>query len=224
MQKGNGTDPIVACLLSDHPLALEELQHLLSLPGFQLHPERIRNGSAARRVRTPVARAKLFVVDSHTPWPITEALVSRILTRQPAARVLVVGDNFSEDMAFRLLRLRVKGLLTYAELHQQLARATQELAAGGFWLPRVLLSKFVDSILAADHRRRTTIVPADLSQRQRQVLESLLENLSNKEIAQKLNMSERTAKFHVSNLLSRFGVRRRADLILLCYDQGLRRA
>lgn len=222
MQKGNGNYPIVACLLSDHPLALEELQHLLSLPGFRLHPERIKNGSAARRVRTPTARAQLFVVDSHTPWPITEALVSRILTRQPAARVLVVGDKFSEDIAFRLLRLRVKGLLTYGELRQQLARATQELAAGGFWLPRLLLSKFVDSILAAD--RRSTVVPADLSQRQRQVLETLLENLSNKEIAKKLNMSERTAKFHVSNLLSRFDVRRRADLILLCYNRGLRRS
>ncbi len=224
MRKGNANHPIVACLLSDHPLALEELQHLLTLPGFRLHPERIKSDLAARRVRTPTVRAQLFVVDSHTPWPITEALVSRILTRQPTARVLVVGDKFSEDMAFRLLRLRVKGLLTYAELRQQLARATQELAGGGFWLTRPLLSKFVDSILAADHRRRSTVVPADLSQRQRQVLEALLDNLSNKEIANKLNMSERTAKFHVSNLLSRFDVRRRADLILLCYDSGLRRA
>ncbi len=223
MRKSKANHPIVACLLSDHPLALEELQHLLSLPGFQLHPERIKGGLAARPVRTPTVRAQLFVVDSHTPWPVTEALVSRILTRQPAARVLIVGDKFSEDIAFRLLRLRVKGLLTYAELRQQLARAMHALASGGFWLPRPLLSKFVDSILAADHRRRSTVVPADLSQRQRQVLEALLDNLSNKEIANKLNMSERTAKFHVSSLLSRFGVQRRADLILLCYDSGLRR-
>jgi DNA-binding NarL/FixJ family response regulator len=34
-----------------------------------------------------------------------------------------------------------------------------------------------------------------------------------------LNISERTVKFHVSNLLSKFGVRRRADLILLCFQQ-----
>ncbi len=50
-------------------------------------------------------------------------------------------------------------------------------------------------------------------------MDSLLENLSNKEIAAKLNMSERTAKFHVSNLLAKYGVRRRADLILLTYTQ-----
>jgi len=39
------------------------------------------------------------------------------------------------------------------------------------------------------------------------------------EIANKLHISERTVKFHVSNLLSKFGVRRRADLILLSYQR-----
>ncbi|HXU20708.1 MAG TPA: helix-turn-helix transcriptional regulator, partial [Verrucomicrobiae bacterium] len=47
----------------------------------------------------------------------------------------------------------------------------------------------------------------------------LLENLANKEVADRLHISERTVKFHVSNLLAKFGVRRRADLILLCYQR-----
>ena len=42
--------------------------------------------------------------------------------------------------------------------------------------------------------------------------------LSEDEIGAQLGISERTVKFHVSNLLSKFGVRRRADLILLCYQ------
>ena len=54
----------------------------------------------------------------------------------------------------------------------------------------------------------------DISRREREVLDLLLENLSNKEIASKLFISERTVKFHVSNLLSKFGVQRRADLIV----------
>jgi DNA-binding CsgD family transcriptional regulator len=51
------------------------------------------------------------------------------------------------------------------------------------------------------------------------VLNGLLENLANKEVADRLHISERTVKFHVSNLLAKFGVRRRADLILLCYQR-----
>jgi DNA-binding CsgD family transcriptional regulator len=52
-----------------------------------------------------------------------------------------------------------------------------------------------------------------LTRRERQVLEAVLDNLSNKEIARRLQMSVRTAKFHVSNLLVKHGVRRRADLL-----------
>jgi len=55
----------------------------------------------------------------------------------------------------------------------------------------------------------------DVSRREREVLDLLLDNLCNKEIASKLFISERTVKFHVSNLLSKFGVQRRADLIVL---------
>jgi DNA-binding NarL/FixJ family response regulator len=74
--------------------------------------------------------------------------------------------------------------------------------------------------LGGAHSRRLKVdSSAELSRREQEVLSSLLENLSNKEIGNKLNISERTVKFHVSNLLSKFGVRRRADLILLCYQK-----
>jgi DNA-binding CsgD family transcriptional regulator len=55
---------------------------------------------------------------------------------------------------------------------------------------------------------------ASLSLRQDQVLAGITQNLSNKEIAAKLNISERTVKFHVSALLQKFDVRGRVDLML----------
>jgi DNA-binding CsgD family transcriptional regulator len=54
-----------------------------------------------------------------------------------------------------------------------------------------------------------------LSHREKEVLELLLENLSNKEIASRLSISSRTAKFHVSNLLAKYGVGSRVDLLLM---------
>jgi DNA-binding CsgD family transcriptional regulator len=87
-------------------------------------------------------------------------------------------------------------------------------------VPRAMLSEFVDSVLTNAHGRRLKVeTGTQLSRREQEVLEQLLENLTNKEIAGKFNISERTVKFHVSNLLAKFGVRRRADLILLCYQK-----
>jgi len=112
-------------------------------------------------------------------------------------------------------------LLTYVEAREQLVRALPLVAVGGFWVPRSVLSGFVDSILTGQGRRLKTDTVTNLSRREQEVLDSLLENLSNKEIASKLNIAERTVKFHVSNLLSKFGVRRRADLILLTFQRRM---
>jgi len=113
--------------------------------------------------------------------------------------------------------------LTYAEAREQLPRALPQVASGGIWVPRPVLSRFVDSILKGSQARRLAPDSAsDLSQREQEVLTGLLENLANKELAQKMKISERTVKFHVSNLLAKFGVRRRADLILLCYQRRVR--
>jgi DNA-binding CsgD family transcriptional regulator len=58
-----------------------------------------------------------------------------------------------------------------------------------------------------------TVLPMHLSQRQQEVLRGITLNLSNKEIASKLNLAERTVKFHVSALLQKFHVEGRVSLM-----------
>jgi DNA-binding CsgD family transcriptional regulator len=60
--------------------------------------------------------------------------------------------------------------------------------------------------------------PVPLSRRQYEVLNAVAQNLSNKEIAGRLNVSVRTVKFHVSALLEKFDVRGRVDLMLEASD------
>jgi DNA-binding CsgD family transcriptional regulator len=59
---------------------------------------------------------------------------------------------------------------------------------------------------------RAIACPASLSARQREVLNAVLCNRANKEIASKLNITVRTVKFHISSLLSKFGVESRTEL------------
>jgi DNA-binding CsgD family transcriptional regulator len=56
-------------------------------------------------------------------------------------------------------------------------------------------------------------LPVAIAPREREVLNGILEDLSNKEIASRLNLAVRTVKFHVSSLLAKFGVRDRVGLI-----------
>jgi len=59
---------------------------------------------------------------------------------------------------------------------------------------------------------RAVASPASLSPRQREILQAVVRNRANKEIASRLNITVRTVKFHISSLLSRFGVQNRAEL------------
>ena len=63
-----------------------------------------------------------------------------------------------------------------------------------------------------------TKLPVPLSRRQHEVLSAVAQNLTNKEIAGRLNVSVRTVKFHVSALLEKFEVRGRVDLMLEAAD------
>jgi len=201
---------------------LEELRRTLADSGIQLITQRSVPPTAIDAQQIKVPSAAVYVVDAHAPRPATEALVAAIQARRSESHLLFVAEKFDKASAFGLLHMGAKGLLRYPEARGELPRALKAVAKGGFWVPRALLSSFVDSILhAGPGGRRRSNWSARLSPREMQVLDLLLDNLSNKEIASRMKIAERTVKFHVSNVLTKFGVNRRADLILLWYQQHL---
>jgi len=220
MVKAHAKSNLKVCLLSPHPMVLDEFHRLLEDSGFQITSKQLDSMLAPDLRNLDVPKASVYVVDAHAARQATGALLGNILDRFATARLLVVGDNIKETDSFALLRQGAKGILTYAEARDQLPRALTQVAAGGIWVSRPVLSRFVDSILSTTQGRRLRVdSPNELSRREQEVLAGLLENLANKEVADRLHISERTVKFHVSNLLAKFGVRRRADLILLCYQR-----
>jgi DNA-binding NarL/FixJ family response regulator len=207
------------CLCATHPLALAEFEQSLADRRFRVHTRRLEpDGSSARSAALP--RASAYVLDLPSQRHAAETIVSRILHLAPHGRIVVVGEKFDDATAFALLRSGVRGLIRYNEARENLGRALDTLKAGGYWVPRSLLSRFVEHTLGGSSRARRTHDGVELSGREREVLGLIHENFSNKEIASRLHISPRTAKFHVSNLLAKHGVKRRAELILIRFAQG----
>ena len=202
-----------ALLFCQHPVAQERFQRLLSRAGFEvavhtqfrlLKPSSSVNGYAAA----------LAVVDCSDLGASVEFLRG-LRVEHPSLPVLALVPKVHASQIYDLLRLGVRGVLPYGQALRQLPRAAGEIAAGGHWVPRETLTGFIESILPELHGSQSLPAEIDVSRREREVLDLLLENLSNKEIAAKLFVAERTVKFHVSNLLSKFGVQRRSELIVL---------
>ncbi len=211
-RRANRNNHPLVCLLSTHPLILEEFTRKLAQAHFTAKPFRLRQVFLEDVNRLAIPTAKVYVVDGHDPF--AAVLVGALVTRFPSSRVIVLSEKFTDSNAFPLLDLGAKGLLNYSEASQHLPEAINTVAQGGYWVERHILSRFMDCVVHSSRRRFAKAGPRRLSPREREVLDCLLENLSNKEIARKLNISERTAKFHVSNLLAKFNVRRRADLVM----------
>lgn len=203
-----------------HPLVLPQFEQLISSTGYRLLARRLEANRIPDFENLSVPRASVYIVEAHSQMPVTEAVVTGLHARQPAARILMLAESFSDSTAFGLLRLGVKGLITYAEAERTLPQALDTLSSGGLWVGRALLSRFVDSALCTVPLRVYATGFEGLTRREREVLEAVLDNLSNKEIAHRLHMSERTAKFHVSNLLVKHGVRKRADLLFCALKSG----
>ncbi len=208
-----------ACLYYSHPLLMPEFKRILPEEEFRLMFRRSDPVSGPRPAEQRISRASVYVLEAQGRQEGTEALAQALMSAHAGARVLVIGEKLLESLMFPLLRIGVKGMLTYAEVPTQLVRALHTVANGGYWVPRSLLSHFVEETLSSTRRTRPLMAAStrSLSRREKQVLDLLLQNLSNKEIAKELHISARTAKFHVSNLLAKHGVRRRADLILLAH-------
>jgi DNA-binding NarL/FixJ family response regulator len=212
----HGKPCLKVCLLSPHPLVLSEFTKILANLSYRVKAKNVDSRLTTDFHRLAIPKCPLYVVDACVPT-VAAILVSEIMDRHPASKVVAISEGFDESNAFPLLRLGTKGLLTYSEAPMELGAALEALVEGSYSVPHVLLSHFVESILPSSRNRTMISNSIGLSRREREVLQAVLDNLSNKEIAGQLNISERTAKFHVSNLLAKFGVQRRADLILMSF-------
>lgn len=205
--------PPKALLFCGHPVAQQEFARLLQRAELQvatLDPHLL----LARAAALTSAHAQLAVVDG-SDLSLASQCVRAIRVADPALPLLAVMPALEDIVTFPLLRLGVKGLVTYEQAPRELSRAATQVATGAYWVPRELLTRFVEAILPELPGCKSLELEGSISRREREVLDLLLENLSNKEIAARTFISERTVKFHVSNLLMKFGVQRRADLIVL---------
>ncbi len=222
MTPGKTQRRVKVCVVSTHSIVLQEIQRVLTDVPFDVAAAKVSAAQGAAE-GSQLPAAAVYVIDSEGTSEGLIELIRRIVDRAPEARMLVLGESFDEESAFPLLSLGVKGLVAHDLLGQQLPRALEAVCDGGYWVPRTLLASFVDSVISSS-KQATPAKPAGVavSRREKEIVDALLLNLSNKEIAGQLNISERTVKFHVSNLLSKFHVQRRADLILLWFQQGRR--
>ena len=131
-----------------------------------------------------------------------------------AGRVLIVTGWISDTEARRLLRQGVAGLYVKQSSLSALAEGIRTVVAGGSWLDK-RYSGLAEGVTPPGEDASKP----HFNERQRKVLRSVLEGLSNKEIAWRLQISESYVKAILQSLFQKTGVRTRGQLVRVALEQ-----
>ncbi len=199
-------------VVSSHLLGARDIEQVLSVQeGLVklLLPHAANEAETLKRPNCP----RLFLLDGCSLILPLGPLSARLRANSPGSKFLALlpPDRSAESEMTLLFHWGIDGFVTlHKKWKTELPKATITLLRGRLWVPSEVLLAFVkqmktllDTQLLAGH---------SLTAREGQVLQLLFRHLTNKEIACQLNISERTAKFHVSNLLRKLGLENRRNL------------
>lgn len=206
-------------VVSSHPLGVLDIESALSVqPALvdRLLPHAASEAEALKRPNFP----RLFLLDGCSLSFPLGPLSGRLRANSPGSKflALLAPERSGEAEMMRLLHWGFDGLLVLdKKWKMELPKAVLALLGNRVWVPMEVLLTFVKEMKMLLDKQ---LLPGQsLTAREGQVLQLLFRQLTNKEIAHELNICERTAKFHVSNVLSKLGLENRRNLLDSAFGQ-----
>lgn len=200
-------------LATNHPLVAEKVAFVLQ--GDREIDFRWSGRAYVPSTGSSQASGHVLLIDLLASQQPLESSLPNMTSPLPGCRLLLLCPEVSDERMLAILQLGLKGIVAYDRIDEDLAPAAHVVHQGGLWIPRRILARLIDMVAG---RAQANVPSFRLTDQESRVLELLLRALSNKEIATALRVSVRTAKFHVSNILSKYGVQSRNELILQCLN------
>ncbi|WP_306362549.1 response regulator transcription factor [Nocardia sp. CC227C] len=175
-------------------------------------------GAEAVRLAARLA-PDVVLMDLRMPGMDGIRATARILADRPTARVVVLTTFDDDDHLYPALAAGACGFLVKDASPAELLSGIRRAAAGDHPFTPDVLRRVLDSAVTARTEAETEPAPAasvaDLTVREREVLDLVAEGLSNSEIANRLHVGVTTVKTHVTNLMAKTGADNRVRLALL---------
>lgn len=211
------TERIRVLIADDHAIVREGLQALISSePSLELIGEAADGLEAVQLARS--LQPDVILLDLVMPRKSGLEAIVEIKQDNPAARILVLTSFAEDDKVFPAIKSGALGYLLKDSLPHELLQAIHDTYRGQTSLHPAIARKLIQEL-----NRPSDLPPAGdpLTGREVEVLKLVAQGLSNQEIAAKLSISERTARTHVVNILSKLHLANRTQAALYALREGL---
>lgn len=206
-------DPIRVAVIDDHPLFREGVAHTIQRSGtLQVIGEGATADDAVR-----IAKAELpdiVLLDVNMPGGGVEA-ARAISNVCPVVKIIMLTVSESEEHVHQAMEAGVRGYVLKGTSGLELINTLRAVARGEYYVTPRLAAR----ILALSKRSTKGSDPEDsfpdLTKREEQILDRVARGLTNKEIAKDLQISEKTVKHYMTNIMQKLQVRNRVEAALV---------
>ena len=194
-------------LVDDHEVVRAGVRELLEASGeFSIVGEASSVDEALRRI--PAARPEVLIVDVQLPDGSGVDVCRESKSRRPELRCLMLTSFADDEALFEAIMAGASGYVLKQVRSGELLDAARRVAAGQSLLDPAITEKVLDRV-----RNGATVDPVleGLTDQELRILELISEGLTNREIAERIYLAEKTVKNYVSNMLRKMGMTRRAE-------------
>jgi two-component system, NarL family, nitrate/nitrite response regulator NarL len=199
-------------LVDDHPIVLQGLQHLFARqPDIEVVAccSTVQEGLAAARTRPDIV-----VLDLRMPDGGGLALIETIAAEGIETKTVVLTAAISDEEVSLALQKGAAGLVLKESSPDQLVECVRRVHAGERWMDPEAMTRVVAPAPPEAPDERV----ASLTAREREVVRMIASGLRNRDIGERLSISENTVKVHLHNIYEKLGVEGRMELLLLAQE------
>ena len=210
--------PIRLVLGDDHPIVLDGLENLFRLePDFRVVARCVNGEECLVAVRRH--QPDVLVLDLRMPRKDGLAVLRELHREKHPAKVVLLAAALEEEEVLEALRLGVRGMVLKELAPQMVVQCVRKVHAGEQWLEKQAFGRALETLLrreAGEREAGSVLTPREL-----EMVGMVARGLRNKEMSERMNISEGTVKIHLHHIYRKLKVENRVDLILYAQSKRL---
>jgi NarL family two-component system response regulator LiaR len=211
------TETIRIFIADDHAIVREGLRSLLATePSLELVGEANDGLQAVNKVQT--LRPDVILLDMVMPHMDGLKAIVEIRKNWPEAKIMMLTSFSDDEKVFSAIRNGALGYMLKESSPQDLLQAIHSVARGEGFLSPTIASKVMREI---NQPPKLPPTKDPLTEREVEILQLVAKGLTNDEIAEKLVVSEKTVRTHVSHILAKLQLANRTLAALYALKEGL---